>query len=371
MTKLSSDKRQLFKYTVVLCFVLATFALQGQSKLSDNLSISANYQMGYSLPEYSVFTLITNDYIRSFELSITKETTGKTEWEQAYHFPAHGLSIYYSNLGNDDVLGKEFALNYFIKLYLLSKGRFQLYNITAGGIGYVSKIFSLENNYLNVLVGSHFNLHFNLRFGTHYKLSEKVSVNTGLSFDHFSNANAASPNVGINTFTAYGGLSYLIGKRTERIDTVIEKHIPKNSYYLFTGIGGKHTQSLSATYFLTSSLSFEAKRAITRGFHFGVGLDFFYDSSVKSELNKENRNYKGIYDFQTGIHISQAIVYNKFSIALYQGVYVGLQDHVGRNIIYNKGVFQYNLVKNVTARVSMKSHLHILDYPELGVGIQF
>ena len=143
--------------------MLIAFSLQSQSKFSDNLSLSANYQTGYSLPEYSIFTLITNDHIRSFELSITKETIGKTEWEQAYKFPAHGLSIYYSNLGNDDILGRELALNYFLKLYLYSKNKFQLYNITGGGIGYVNKIFNLENNYLNVVVGSHFNLHFNLK----------------------------------------------------------------------------------------------------------------------------------------------------------------------------------------------------------------
>jgi hypothetical protein len=358
----------------ISCLLFLLFAClteKCQSKSLSNLSISANYQAGYSLPEYSIFTLITNDYIRAFELSITQQTLGKTEWEQSYNFPAHGLSLYYSNLGNDDILGKELALNYFLKLYFLSKGKFRLYNITAGGIGYVNKTFNMETNYLNVVVGSHFNLHFNLRFGGNYELSKKLSLNTGISFDHISNANTASPNIGVNTLTGYAGLSYLIGNQEQRIDSDLKKHERKNEYLLFAGIGGKHTQSLSSIYYLTSSLSFEARRAITRGFHLGVGIDFFYDSSVESELLKDNRGHRDLYDFQTGIHVSPALVYNKFSAALYQGIYVGFQEKVGKKTLYNKGILQYNIYKNITLRAVMKSHLHILDYPEFGIGMKF
>lgn len=355
----------------LMIFLSLGFTGVCQSKSLNNLAVSANYQTGFSLPEYSIFTLITDDYIRAFELSITQQTLGKTEWEQSYNFPAHGLSLYYSNLGNDDILGKELALNYFLKLYLLSKGKFRLYNVTAGGIGYVNKTFDMETNYLNVVVGSHFNLHFNLKFGANYELSKKLSINTGMSFNHFSNANTASPNIGVNTFTGYAGLSYVIGDKEELNDFSFNKHVPKNEFFLFAGVGGKHTQSLSSIYYLTSSLSFEARRSITRGFHLGVGMDVYYDSSVKSELLKDNRVHKGQYDFQTGIHISPALVYNKFSVALYQGVYVGFQEKVGRNTLYNKGVLQFNIYKNITLRAVMKSHLHILDYPEFGVGMKF
>jgi hypothetical protein len=359
------------KHIIVICLIFCGLSSFGQSKLSNNLSVTANYQSGYSLPEYSLFTLITNDYIRSFELAFTKQTAGKTIWERTYNYPAYGLSLYYSTLGNDEILGKEFAVNYFNKLYLLSNENFKIYNISGVGIGYVSKIFSLDDNYLNVLVGGHFNIHFNLRFGASYSLTDKIGLNTGLSFDHISNANTASPNVGINTFTGYGGLIYKIGNHQERNDTTVDNHVRKNLYYVFAGIGGKHTQSLSATYFLTTSLSFEARRMITRAFHLGLGADLYYDSSVESELKKDNRTYQGVYDFQSGIHVSETVVYNKFSLSMHQGIYLGFGEHVGNNIIYNKGVMQFNIVENFNIRVVMKSHLHILDYPEIGFGIQF
>lgn len=371
MSIFSSYKQPTFALLTLCCCLLNADLAYGKSKWTDNLSVSANYQAGYNLREYSLFTLVTNDYIRAFELSITQETVGKSVWEQSYKFPAHGFALYHSTLGNNEILGSETALNYFLKVYLISKKKFRLYNITGGGIGYLNKVFDLENNYLNVLVGAHFNLHFNLKLGAHYEITKKLSLNTGLSFDHNSNANSASPNVGINTFTGYGGITYLLGDKKERIDTVFEKHVPKNYYLLFAGIGGKHTQSLSSIYYLTSSLSFEARRSITRGFHLGIGIDAFYDSSVRSELLKEDKAHKSIYDFQTGIHLSPAIVYNKFSIALYHGFYLGLTERIKNHTMYNKGAFQYNFYKNMTLRVVMKSHLHILDYPEIGFGMKF
>ncbi|MFT6747562.1 MAG: hypothetical protein ACJAZ2_001915 [Glaciecola sp.] len=371
MTKFNSSGQIFNKYLIVFTCLLCCLNLNGQSKLTNNLSVNGNYQSGYALPEYSVFTLTTNDYIRSFELAFTKQTTGKTVWERAYNYPAYGLSLYYSNLGNNELLGKEFAAVYFMKLYILSRSKFKIFNISGIGGSYVSKIFNLNDNYLNVVVGSHLNFHFNMRFGASYELTDKLGVNTGISFDHNSNANMASPNVGVNTLTAYGGLSYKLGTHQELNDTIQDKHISKNIYYAFASVGGKHTQSLSSTYYLTSSLSFEAKRALTRAFHLGIGTDLFYDSAVHSELQKDNRDFKSSDNFQSGLHLSTTIVYNIFSLSLHQGVYLGLKEQVGKNTLYNKGVMQFKIHKNMSARIIMKSHLHILDYPEVGFGFQF
>lgn len=137
---------------------------------------------------------------------------------------------------------------------------------------------------------------------------------------------------------------------------------------MFASVGGKHSRALSSKYFFTSSLSYELSRAFFRKFHFGIGADLFYDSSVKNSLEKKEQLYRKSNSFQTGIHVTQTLVYNKLSLSLQQGVYLLLTEKVDNYPVYTRGLIQYKVSKRFLVRLSMKSHFHILDYPEVGFG---
>ncbi|MFN6015579.1 MAG: hypothetical protein ACK47F_12895, partial [Flavobacteriales bacterium] len=81
--------------------------------------------------------------------------------------------------------------------------------------------------------------------------------------------------------------------------------------------------------------------------------------------------YKPIYDYRTGIHLSQEFVYDRFSFILQEGFYIGLIDRVDNSFMYNRAMLRWKLNKNWLINISMRSHLHILDYPELGIGYYF
>jgi hypothetical protein len=76
-------------------------------------------------------------------------------------------------------------------------------------------------------------------------------------------------------------------------------------------------------------------------------------------------------DFRTGIHLSQEIVFERFSFILQEGLYVGLVDQVNGKRMYNRGILRWKINPHWMMSISMKSHLHILDYPELGFGYYF
>ena len=228
-------------------------------------------------------------------------------------------------------------------MYFLSKNRFRLFNRIGIGLNYVNRKFDFKNNYLNVAVGSKVNIHFNFRIGANYELSDKFSLNTGLSFNHFSNANTSEPNLGINYLTGFGGVSYCLGTKGEKKTHELEAHNKENIFALFASIGGKRSRALVANYFLTSSFSFEFNRALTRKFLLGIGSDLFYDSSVESSITKVNKDYRKSDSFQTGIHLSQSIVYNRLTLSIQEGIYLFLTEQVGNYPIYSRGIVQYQV----------------------------
>lgn len=360
------------KQGILFCFMvlLVISKLPAQNRLMNDLKLEVNAHGGYLLPEYSFLNSITKDYVKSIDISFIKETRGKTEWEQIYKFPEYGISFFYSTLGNDEILGQEYALTYFFKLNYIRKKRFKIYQRIGIGGGYVTKRFDLGDNYLNVAVGSRLNVHFSTRLGTEIKLSEKFNFNAGLSFDHFSNANTSEPNLGINYLTGFSGISYRIGKSTDTKLRDIEPFDKPKRLDIYMSIGGKHPRSLSSKYFLASSMTLEYKKSINRIIKLGIGTDLFFDSSVRSQLKDFNRNFKSHYSFQTGIHFSQSFTYNRFSIELQEGIYLGLREMVDHYPIYNRGIVKYQVTNKYSIRIAMKSHLHILDYPEFGAGIK-
>ncbi len=356
---------------LLLNCLLLFFVSNAQEKFTDNLVVSGNYQIGYIIPEYSVVGYTVDSHIQSFDLSFHKEKTGKDIYEQLYHYPQMGLALFYTTLGNREIYGQAFAANYFFRITLISGKKFRLFNRMGIGLGYLTKTFNLEDNYLNVVIGSHLNIHYNLRFGSSYQISDRMSINAGVSLDHYSNGNTNEPNIGLNLLAAYTGLNYRMGKKLERIENDISPFGHGHTFEVFTSIGAKRTRSFLSNYYVALSTAFEYNYKLSRSVNLGAGIDVFYDSSVKPQLEAENESISPTDNFQTGVHISQTLVYRNFRFTLQEGLYVGLTNQLHHKPIYSRGILKYYINDNFSVRLAMKSHLHILDYPEIGFGYKF
>jgi hypothetical protein len=358
------------KTALILYFFIVFFAANGQNKFPDQWVLGANYQYGVVLPEYSNILQLVNDEVKSGAITISKQTIGTTTWQQLYNYPELGISFFYTTLGNADVYGSEFAIFPYATLHLLQKKKFSIDNTLGVGLGYATKKFDLEKNYLNVAVGSHFNIHFNFKLGLQYSITKKIMLRSGFSFDHLSNGNLAEPNLGLNNLTVYGGLAYFLSAQAEKIKTELEPHKKTTSYEALYSFGGKHTRALTSKFYFTSSASFSAIYKLFRAFHLSIGADVFYDSATEVELKSKNQAYKKSYDFSSGIHLGQHLVYNRLSVILQEGFYF-IPNKAVNKPMYNRGIVKYQLTKNFSVRIAMKSHLHILDYPEIGVGFNW
>ena len=350
-----------------ICLMWLPFKINAQTC---NIQLDAHY--GYVLPEYSNLQYLINKPANGYSLSYIKQTKGANYWERLYGFPSFGLSAFYSGLGNDSINGKEFAVYPFMRIRIAGNDKLNLYHQFGLGFSYVSRKFDLENNYLNITTGSHLNLHFGMRFGAEVRIIPKLSITSGLSFDHFSNGNSMEPNLGLNVFAAFAGLAYSFGNQEPRIMVDLPELSKKNRPELSLRIGGKRARALVADYFRTASLSFEYIRSSFHMVHFGIGADLFYDASTKAEMEAASAGaYKPYYDFQSGIHISQSLIYNRFSFTLQEGVYIGLKYRVKNRPIYTRGMLRYRVTDQLAFSFAMKSHLHVLDFPEIGFGYRW
>ena len=343
--------------------------LHGQSSYFDDFYVRAAYHAGVVLPEYTLYSYLVDDYSRAFTLSFCKRPPGRTYWAPIYNYPEFGLAIQYATLGNDEIFGHEWSVYPFFNIHIIEGGKISLINQLGLGVGIANKKFDPETNPYNVAVGTALNCHFNFELNLQYQALKKFYVYTGVGFDHFSNGNLGEPNLGINYMTFSAGMKYRVGERTPVNQFNIEKHVPSTRMSLALTGGIKHGRSLKEKSYLVSALSFELKPKWWRVFYPGIGADIFYDQSTQDELSVFGEGtFETIDNFKAGFHFTQELVYNKFSIALQEGFYAILKDKVFGHATYHRFIIRHQVSNRFFVQLSMKAHVVVLDYLELGVG---
>lgn len=334
--------------------------------------MSAHVYYGAILPEYSSFTYLTEDYTRSFDVQIEKSTRGKNYWQQLFGYPSFGLGFYGTTLGNDAIHGKEFALFPYFKFPFVSTSNFSFSSLFGLGLGLVTKKYDAVENPYNVVIGSKLNIHFQAKFMARYRLSKRWSFDLGLAFAHFSNGNTAEPNIGINNLSLNSGFSFLIGETTPRTEFEIKPADKRIFWEIGIAPGKKSTRALQSTNHFAISASGDVWKPLTHVVAFGLGPDIFYDTSAETELSQNAEvEYTPRAEWSSGLHLSFSLRYDKFRFILQAGSYIFLKNLVIDETVYNRAIFRYDIAKHMYIHFAMKSHLHILDYPEIGIGYRW
>jgi len=362
------------RYILIISIALFTSQLvysQDDSVWND-ISMSAHYHFGASIYSYSSFTLINNDYTRAFDLMIEKKTNGKSPWQSLYGYPTFGLALYGTSLGNDEVHGHEYAVFPWFKYHIIDTQRFSFSSLFGLGVGYATKKYDSETNPYNVAVGSHWNIHFQANFMAEMQITQKWAINAGLTFAHFSNGNSGEPNIGMNTLSLASGLSYQVGKQRERIKNPMPE--ADNRFFWEVGLapGQKSSRALRQLTHFAISASGDVWKPLGHVFAIGIGPDLFYDSSAEIELlPNETVEYTPRAEWSAGLHLSVSLRYDKFRFILQGGSYVLMENLVFGNVMYNRAIFRYDIAKHFYAHFALKSHLEVLDYPEIGIGYRW
>ncbi|ASS50543.1 MAG: hypothetical protein A3D31_13345 [Candidatus Fluviicola riflensis] len=349
------------------CFIGTTF---GQSRWT-NQSIGLSYGRGAAIHEYSNFIYTVKEFEHLLALDWTRNSYGKSKWEELFNYPDLGVSVQYSSLGNDQVYGRELAIFPYTRLHLLHDRKWDLVFQFGIGLSYVNRKYDGVNNPDNVAIGSHFNIHFNSQFLITANPFPKWMLFTGIAFDHLSNGNLAEPNLGFNSFHLKFGTSHRFGKTTQRVHHPELKAFPAHRFSILPNIGWKRTRAFAGDYFFAASFTGDYHFFIGKRFITSAGADFFYDSSVPTEMKAIGKSFKQSNYFQTGIHLSQVLRYKKAVFGFQAGVYLGFTEAVSNRPVYTRALAEYHFSDRFFVRLAMKSHFNVLDFPELGVGFKW
>lgn len=366
---------RISKYTFYLVLTLSlfysttTFAGVGQDSSAWNLGI--NTGIGYIMAHHPNMVLLQQGHVKSMEIFIEKNTDGSKPWHVNYNLPAMGYSFQYFDFGAEDLLGKGFAFDVYLKVGLFQKTNYIIFLKPAFGLGYIEKVYDRIENNKNVSINSHLNAIIQFQGGVQARLSKKFNFQSTLNFTHFSNGAISKPNQGLNMPSINMGFSYGIGNSKSHTPVKLSPFVPSAYYWLSGAATVKQLYPAGGDNYGAYVFSAGRYKSLNPVWDWGYGIDLTYDNSLEELRRRENMAFnKFIYKTRGGAHLGMVAKVNRLDVLLNVGVYA-FNYSPDNEFLYSKLGLRINLPGNLFAGVNLKTHYAKADLLEWNIGYRF
>lgn len=364
---------------VILISFLTMFCLLGQS---NNVGINYGTSKFIRHSNKSTFELPVSSY--HWHAFFSYKVSGQNHWHRYWKKPTLSYNVLYFDLGNDDVLGKAFAIFPSMSFNLLSFHNTDVLFQFGTGLAYLNKKYDKIDNPTNNAIGSHLNNVTHLAFVIKQKIYKNLSIAAGTHFTHFSNSRTSSPNIGINMAGFSIGMIHRIdnkstvSKMTDNLsDTLMLSHKWGMDFLIGYGIsefadaGGPKYGS----YFVNSGVSYAISpfwKVISGGeYEYNQSVFQFYYQDFLSENDAKQKATK------TALYLASDLTFGKVVFRAQSGYYLPFPSLSHNEVPFyfkiNFNVYPFPIEWKVRPYfgVLIKSHLEVAQYMGLVSGVSF
>ena len=382
---------------IVLCFSLffnlihneafATGNKEGKSKSpmmeSFMKNMEVDFRLNYGFYMHHHFEMEGyRAHFPMFELSLQKQTYGTQYWQTCFNYPAVGVTLFCSGMGNIDVLGSAFAIYPYIYFPFI-KSKTTNFGIRFGlGIGYLTEHYDHIENPYNICIGSALNAAASITFDISHHFTDRFKMSIFGGLQHFSNGCTSEPNKGTNVLKGGISAAYMI-KEPETYIKPEELNEKRSIEYLkefrpelYVGLsyGYKRIDYLQKDHTTVLDLEIYVMERLTRLSKLGLGFDLIYNSNdVLRNMNSNN----GINTWTTaqilspGVHIAYELLMGKASFMFVIGKHLDREKYMHTKRDYQRLAFRYDFHKHIYGKVTLMVHQwHIADFLGFGVGFK-
>ncbi len=365
----------------ILIFLL--FPILSHSQSLKGITFEPNLHYGRIVKHTAKFSADVTGNTVGIELNLIKKTYGKQAWQAHQGYPAFGVAVSYFNFGDKDVFGSSVGAmpNFMFKFW--EKKRLHTHFRVGVGVAYLNQPYNVADNALNNAIGSHINGMVGFRFGTGYRLNEKWTLQSSLSFTHFSNGASTLPNLGLNVPALNLGLTYM-PQPTQKQDFIPaatpRTRDPKMQFSITQAFALTETITPGGPKYPVHITAVSAGRNLGYANRLWAGLEYEFNYAVYGFMNhigqfptQEQRRRNAS---RAMIFVADEITLGNASMWFQAGTYL-TRSFLQPGVIYTKlGVRYYFRFKDATTPnlhlgVYMKSHAAIAEYMSFGLGLGF
>lgn len=311
---------------------------------------------------------------------------------------------------NSNYLGKAIAMYPYLLIHAVRTERFQFNVKVAGGLGVVNEtwytqevhdpeVYFDDNAMTNNVFGCYLNAYLSAGVNLNYAVTKNVALHGEVGYFHMSNGRTCMPNLGANILYGGVGLITTFNNHGEKKEPVQFPDLPYKWALNVTGSAGAHRAWMEYPRYLISSLHAGAVYSVNNWYGVGAGLDAFYNGAIDKNtgrgLYRTDRDYSFSDKVRVGIALNNEFRLGIVTAIVDWGVYLynpsrnyydtdhPIYGYGKRPLFYdNEGAgtdeafhyirfgMKYRVWDNLYLQASAKTHLHICEYVEFGVGYQ-
>ncbi len=360
---------QKMRGLLIFLYLLSGFnTTRAQESATGSWSVTGNYHHGFLIAHRPMVVSLQKGHLNALEFSILKTTSGSKAWHNIYNNPEIGISFSGWNTGNDEQLGNTYALIPFINFPLIKNNKHQFAIKFGWGVGYVEKTFDSDNNYKNIVIGSHLNCALQFQPNYSFNIGEQLMIGGGLNITHFSNGSAATPNLGINFASITAGARYRFAKTASGSRANIPAFTKTTRITTFAAASFKETYPAEGNKYAAFTLSGSRFHQISPKIGLGYGVDLFYDGSAVKKQEQKGGTVKNDLDyFKSGVHAGCELAIADVTLLLNMGGYL-FNRVTGDGTFYHRFGIRYQAGSNIFVCMNLKSHWAKADFIEWGIG---
>jgi hypothetical protein len=269
---------------IFIFFFLSAYCFAQNNDNYEGLNLSPELFFGQTFQPNSWFPKLKSHYMLGISFE-KKNSIFKNKWSNTINLSSTGVGLYYSSLGNNEVVGNAISILPFVEINLNEKetfsGKFAL------GTSYFTTQYHPINNPLNTAVSSKFTWAFQTFIYYKFRLNNARSLKVGAGYFHHSNGHTQLPNSGLNTALASFSTSFELNKKLINYDTVDNLTNDSKKYTSFYAF--RYGQGIQK--FIDHESSVKAINAIE--FKGGV----FYMDFLKFSAGITYNFYRHYYDY--------------------------------------------------------------------------
>ena len=304
-----------------------------------------------------------------FELNLQRQTTGAAPWHGWYQFPKVGVALTYYDFHNP-VLGYVFAASPYVNKSISRGARHDFSFRLGAGLAYLTNPYDRYANHKNTIASSSLNATIQARLEYDYALTPHLGLLLGLGLNHYSNGATTKPNFGVNLPSVVLGLNYHEQRPAPHVNADAPAPVDVGRYFinLSASLGSKQRTESDRQKYLVNSLTAALGRRVNRKSNLLLGVEGFYDRSLKATLADTTR--AGLPQpkvLKAGAFLGHELLFDRLAFVSHLGFYV-YEPYKSATFYYERLGLKYHFTRLLFGAVDLKLHGGKADVIEFKIG---
>ncbi|MFO7657547.1 MAG: acyloxyacyl hydrolase, partial [Bacteroidales bacterium] len=341
---------------VVFLFHIIIFTHCQDRESSFILGIRPHY--GFIVKHSGKLEGLTKTFPWGIEVDANWQLMSEKSWQYCFCYPRVGLSFYYTNFANPEILGSSYALYPFVEPAI--NGDRKLHATVRFGMGpvFMDNVFDSVNNPENKFYSSHISFIVHANLGINYIVNERVFIRISGDFNHISNGGIKNPNLGINFPSAsigfeynFNPLPYLVRSKDKSVKLIHYNHRFDFTFFA-TGKTAVKGHERYTVYGFSQGFSY----VIGRQHALSIGSEFTVDLADRKEIRKDTVLINSRFADHRYIALlaGHELILGRFNFYQQLGVYI-YSPFIRKDPVYQRYGLNFNITKNNFVGISIKA----------------